>query len=70
MNALILAVAFAAAQIGTPPYPYGYTLADHYHEYGYQGHTYPTQAAYDAARLRWDSSGKSLSTGVNVGFGQ
>lgn len=80
MNSVVLAASILLSQVGNPPpgqppfptgpYPYGYTLTEHYLEYGYRDHAYPNQAAYTAARLRWDPSGKTLDTGVNVGFGK
>ena len=77
MNAVILAAVMAAAQFGWPagPYPIGYTDQDHGIEYGYTESHYPSQAALDAARLRYrlthglTAEQAGLSTGVEVFYG-
>lgn len=71
MNAIILATAAALAALQPPqPYPPGYTIWDHAAQFGFDPATYSytTQAGYTAARLRWEPTGQSLSTGVEIGF--
>jgi len=78
MDIMLLAAALAAAQFGWPagPYPVGYTDTDHAIEYGYTESSYPSQAALDAARLRYrlthglTAEQAGLSTGVEVFYGQ